>query len=182
MRFHRLRIGRKHIDGYNIRLTIVIVIGNIIAHAKSRIVSKMFRPAFRESTVAVIYIVIIVLVKIVADVDVIKAIVVQIRNRNAQSISEVALVNARLCRDVGKLSGSAYIISGQPVTGITIEPSAPAGIGDVLIGMVRLIQDETIQIAIVIIIEENGLCRKGAQIQSVFLGTLGKSPVTVVNE
>ena len=51
--------------------------------------------------------------KIIADINIIPAIVVQIGNGNAETVTKAALVNTSLLRDVRKCSLSIEVIIAQ---------------------------------------------------------------------
>ena len=119
--------------------------------------TKMFRTAFCKCSVAIVDIVIIVFMKIITNINIIPSIIIQISNRNTQSITQAALINACLCRYICKFSGCIQIISIHPAARIGIKFSPVDGVNNIFIGMMRLIQYKTIQVAIVVIIKKNGL-------------------------
>ena len=73
----------------------------------------MIRTAFGKMTIPIIDIIIIVFMKIIANIDIIPSVIIQIRHGNTQSISEAALINAGVARYVCKPARGANIVSVQ---------------------------------------------------------------------
>ena len=99
-----LFIGREHIHGDDVGLSVVVVVGDVIAHTEPGIVSEVFGATLREGAVAVIDIVIIIFMKIIPYIDIIPTIVVEVGDADAKSVSQHALIDACLFGDIGEFA------------------------------------------------------------------------------
>jgi len=57
-----------------------------------------------KCTIAIIQIIIIIFMKIVAYINIFPAIIIKVGNCNSKPVSQAALINICLCRNIGKLS------------------------------------------------------------------------------
>ncbi len=95
--------------------------------------------------------------KIIADINIIPSVVINISYGQPETISEATLINSCLCRHFGKLSFCIQIISIKPVTGQAIIISSIVCVNDIRMRMIRLVQYITIEIPIMVVIKESRL-------------------------
>jgi hypothetical protein len=84
-------------------LPIIVKIRDVIAHGIPAVMPEMSCAAFGKCSVAVVDIIVVVLMKIVPYIDIFPAIVIEITYCNPQPISQAALIDACLRRDIREL-------------------------------------------------------------------------------
>src|SRR5689334_18217639 len=93
--------------------------------------------ALGESPVAVIDIVVVIFMKIVANINIIPAVVVQVGNRNAKTVSKAALINASLCGDVREpVSRRIQVISIKAIARTAVHAVAEKRVDNIFVGPV----------------------------------------------
>ena len=58
--------------------------------------SEVLSAALRECSITVIYVIVVVLVKIIANINIIPTVIIQVPDRNTQTVAEVTLINTGL--------------------------------------------------------------------------------------
>src|ERR1700722_16581677 len=84
-------VAWQHVSCYYIQLSVIVKISNIIPHAIAAIMPEMICATFRKCSVMIVDVVIIIFMKIIADIYIFPSIIVQVCNTNSQSITYTAL-------------------------------------------------------------------------------------------
>src|SRR6185503_15076221 len=152
--FQSVFIGREHIGGNNIQLPVVIEIRHIVSHAEPAVMVKMLATRFSKSAVMVVDVVIIVFVKVIADVNIFPSVIIQIPHGHAEAVAQCAAVYTSLLCHINKV---AIVIQVKPAARKLINLSAQAGIAVGVHRMIGLVQQKTVELPIVVIVKKSSL-------------------------
>ena len=172
-----LLVGQ-HVEDRDVRSAIVVEVGGVDAHREPAGVPGGLGDRLGEGAVAVVEVEEIVLLKVVRDVQIGAAIEVQIARDDAQAESFDAAVDARLLAHIHEV---AAVVSEEAIS----RPRRALGAGrpptDGPLGVGRVVQEIHVQVAVAVVVEEEGLGGSADVVEPVFLRAVGEGPVAVVD-
>src|SRR6185503_8981996 len=105
-----------------------------------------------------------VLVKVISFVNIVPPVIVQVADGDTQAIAQRAAVNTCFLRNICKMSP---LVHKQPASRLLINFTAQGCIAISIYRVLRLVKQEAIQLAVVVIVEKGRLCRKSGEIKPI---------------
>src|SRR5216684_2129462 len=168
----------QHVQDHEVRPPVVVQVRGIDAHRGVAGVSDGGGDGLGKCAVAVIEIEEVILLKVVGDVQVRAAVPVQIARDDAQAVAHAAAVDAGLVAHVYEMPP---VVSVEVVSDPRVARRALPARAGLALGARRVGQQVHVQVAVAVIVEEEGLGGEASELETVFLRAVGEGAIAVVD-
>ena len=169
----------QHVEHHEVRPAVVVEVGGVHAHGGVARVAHGPGDRLGERAVAVVDVEKIVFLKVVGDVQVGAAVEVQVARDDAQAIPFDAAVDAGLVAHVHEV---AAVVPVEAVARPGVARPAQRVRAGRALHVGRVVQQVHVQVAVSVIIEEEGLRGIAGKLETVLLRAVGERAVAVVDE
>ena len=177
-RFEDALLLGQHVEDHHVRPAVVVEIGRVHAHRGVTRVPHGRRDGFGERAVAVVVVEEVVFLKVVGDVQVRAAVPVQVAGDDAQPVPHHAAEDVRLAAHVHEMAAVVAVETVSDARRACARQEARAGRAS---GARRVGQQVHVQIAVSVVVEEEGLGGKAGEVEAVLLRPVRERPVAVVD-